>query len=230
MFWCNLGGLGGVWETSLTTRGVIVDKLIHGVDVVLGIDVIDRLGGVVVFDGRVQFGVDVCAAAVGNNVAKNGAVKTDAVSDVEHEVGGLHRIEDKDFLAEFDGKHWTVSYYWRGGVAPVLRNTVDSYSSTQDGTRKAKFQAKVDRWIEEGILLPWKREEGGLLPLMAVAQPTKNKVRPVLESVISSKDTTKSPSPNKPKSSRPSLLLLDYTNIPSCPLDSLTPLLPSREQ
>ena len=40
----------------------------------------------------------------------------------------------------------------------------------------------MERWIDEGILLPWEGEEdGGILPLMAVEQPTKNKVRPVLD-------------------------------------------------
>ena len=35
--------------------------------------------------------------------------------------------------------------------------------------------------VAEGVLVPWRGEEGGLLPLMAVEQPTKGKVRPVLD-------------------------------------------------
>ncbi|XP_076055165.1 uncharacterized protein LOC143033558 [Oratosquilla oratoria] len=64
-------------------------------------------------------------------------------------------IEDEDFLAEFDGR--------------------------KEGVRE-DFDLEVERWIEEGILSPWEEPvEGGILPLMAVVQPTKSKVRPVLD-------------------------------------------------
>ncbi|XP_076030373.1 uncharacterized protein LOC143018669 [Oratosquilla oratoria] len=64
-------------------------------------------------------------------------------------------IEDEDFRAEFDGR--------------------------KEGVRE-DFDLEVERWIEEGILSPWEEPvEGGILPLMAVVQPTKRKVRPVLD-------------------------------------------------
>ncbi|XP_035828301.1 uncharacterized protein LOC101862068 [Aplysia californica] len=44
------------------------------------------------------------------------------------------------------------------------------------------FEKEIQSWIEEGILLPWNEKvEIGIIPLMAVVQPTKNKVRPVLD-------------------------------------------------
>ena len=44
-----------------------------------------------------------------------------------------------------------------------------------------KFKKEVDRWIEEDILEPWEGKVEGVLPLMVVSQPTKNKIRPVLD-------------------------------------------------
>lgn len=39
-----------------------------------------------------------------------------------------------------------------------------------------------ERWIKEGILIPWKEEvESRVLPLMAVVQATNHKVRLVLD-------------------------------------------------
>ena len=40
----------------------------------------------------------------------------------------------------------------------------------------------MDKWIDEGVLVPWEKEvEVGVLPLMAVLQPTKGKVRLVFD-------------------------------------------------
>ena len=50
---------------------------------------------------------------------------------------------------------------------------------------REEFEKEVDRWIEEDILIPWKDKVEGFIPLMAVEQPTKNKVRPVLDFRVS---------------------------------------------
>ena len=39
----------------------------------------------------------------------------------------------------------------------------------------------MERWIADGILVPWKGEGNDVLPLMAVFQATKKKVRSVLD-------------------------------------------------
>lgn len=44
-----------------------------------------------------------------------------------------------------------------------------------------KFDEEVNRWIHEGRLLPCEASELGIIPMMAVVQETKGKVRPVLE-------------------------------------------------
>lgn len=45
-----------------------------------------------------------------------------------------------------------------------------------------EFEKEEDRWVDEGILVPWKEKiQSGILLLMLVNQPAKHKVRPVLD-------------------------------------------------
>ena len=65
---------------------------------------------------------------------------------------------------------------------PILTNKVSCHERDLSGRKKEEFEREVDRWVEEGILMPWgERVESGILPLMAVEQQTKGKVRPVLD-------------------------------------------------
>ena len=49
------------------------------------------------------------------------------------------------------------------------------------GDKKVGYEDEIERWIKEEILVPWEGEVQGYLALMAVEQPTKNKVRPILD-------------------------------------------------
>lgn len=208
----------GAKEVELTVRGIrlrvraiVLDRVVDGIDVVMGMDVISQLGGVMIVDGGVpvtfgkeygstaESGEAKCAVAV---MPKGRVMKlteteerkdkvTKAVGVIGPEGGALKtgaegkadpcRIEDKDFVAVFDGRKWVVEWFLKG-EPPVLRNKVGCYEhGLKDGVRE-EFEKEVERWIEEGILVPWGKEvESGVLPLMAVVQPTKNKVRPVLD-------------------------------------------------
>ena len=91
-------------------------------------------------------------------------------------------IADKDFCAVFHGKVWTVEWCWRDNGAPVLKNKISCYDKQLSGHKKEEFDKEVQRWIAEGILIPWHEPvDVGVIPLMAVEQPTKKKVRPVLD-------------------------------------------------
>ena len=81
---------------------IIVEDMLNGVDLVLGLDAIQKLGGVTVSDGVVKFGRSVCALADRSNTSES-----------------IH-ISDKDFVANFDGKQWTIRWKWRYKVAPQL--------------------------------------------------------------------------------------------------------------
>ena len=141
----------------------VVDSVVGDIDVVLGMDVIKRLGGVTISEGVIRFGRVSCAI-----VART--------EDTER-----RNIEDKDFDAEFDGKKWTVRYKWKEGKEPNLTGTVGEYKLKLSSENREKYEKEVERWIEEGVLQEWPHEVGGVLPLMAVVQQTKGKVRPVLD-------------------------------------------------
>lgn len=175
MSWLDLVVAG----TPVKAYAVVVNTVVDGVDVVLGMDVIDRLGGVLVSRAKVEFGVH-----VGDQSLPVLAVTQTVPVPETCKKEGAERclIEDKDFRADFDGKYWTVKWAWKGGQPPTLKNKIACYDKQMIGSKKEEFEKEVERWIEEGILLPWDEEvEGGILPLMAVEQPTKNKVRPVLD-------------------------------------------------
>ena len=65
--------------------------------------------------------------------------------------------------------------------ATSVKNRLGLYKKVLEGNKKEKFETAVDQWIKEGFLIPWNGSiENGILPIMVVEQPTKNKVRPVL--------------------------------------------------
>ena len=140
----------------------VVDQLVGGLDVVIGMDIIDKLGGVTVAEEKVKFGArKVCAvAAVGQDVPV---------------------IEDEDFEVHYDGQKWTVRYFWNENGEPKLNTKVSEYTRKLDEEKMGSYKAELERWIAEGILIPWEGRVDGVLPLMAVDQVNKNKVRPVLD-------------------------------------------------
>ena len=66
-------------------------------------------------------------------------------------------IEDKDFRAKFDGEAWMVTYLFKEDQGPILTNKVSCYERDLSGRKKEEFEKEVDRWVEEGILMPWER-------------------------------------------------------------------------
>ena len=73
----------------------------------------------------------------------------------------------------------TVKWKW-SAEEPVLFNNVSCYK-VKDELRKP-FDAEIQSWIDEGILVPAPDEKVScIIPLMAVEQASKGKVRPVLD-------------------------------------------------
>ena len=89
-------------------------------------------------------------------------------------------IEDKDFTAKFEDGAWHVAWKWVGDTAPpALRNDVAQYRMSDEV--KSAFSEEVNEWIREGWLQRYEGEHDGIVPLMAVVQAAKGKVRPVLD-------------------------------------------------
>lgn len=157
-------GLPGVGDVCVAA--LVVDVRPLGFDVIMGMNGISALGGVTIVEGNVSFGLSqklACASAI---------------SEV--------RIEERDFCAEYDpsGRFWTVTWKWAGGAEPgALKNDVGEYAVPSDV--RHEYERELSKWIDDGWLVPYDEAElgqpKGLIPLMAVVQQNKSKVRPVLD-------------------------------------------------
>jgi len=143
-----------VGQKELKLTCIVTPRLLDRYQLLLGIDAVAQAGDVLFKKGKVSF----C------NVAKvNQAVV----------------LEDKDYRANFNGKRWSVSWNWKDHEPETLQNRVGCYKV--DANAKKEFEEEVLEWIRLGWLQPFSGTVKGLLPLMAVVQVNKNKVRPVLD-------------------------------------------------
>ena len=86
-----------------------MNHIIDGIDVIIGMDVINEMGGVTIKKAEVKFGDVHCAVAA-------------------HRLN-VWKYEDKDFEANFDGEKWTVKGNWKGEPS-VLQNRVKFYKNS----------------------------------------------------------------------------------------------------
>ena len=143
----------------------LVSRILPGVDVLIGVDAVHALGGVKIDgEGRV-------AMMRGRTVDVAALVKDCSSKELT--------ITDQDFLAVFKDGAWTVTWKWKDDVPPNLKNRVAEYEIRTD--IKEAYEKELQTWIEEGWLQPFRGEAKGLVPLMAVEQKQKKKVRPVLD-------------------------------------------------
>lgn len=167
---------------------IVAARLVEGVDVILGMDVINELGGVSVHNGHVEFRCQQSDARVntGSSVSDRKALHGAFISHANCVASTEAITEHKDFEVEYDdeNKSWTASWRWIGGVQPdKFSNSTSEYSMPHDV--RPKFEEEVERWIENGWLRSYDEAELGppkaLIPLMAAIQPNKDKVRPVMD-------------------------------------------------
>ena len=118
-------------------------------------------------------------AQIGSRKCRKAQPKGEACGDRAMAANTID-MSDVDFSANFDGQKWTVAWKWTHSE-PSLRNRVACYKVPAD--HQEAFDKEVEAWIEEGILQPVPQDEPvtSVLPLMAVVQPNKRKVRPVLD-------------------------------------------------
>ncbi|KFD46635.1 hypothetical protein M513_12490 [Trichuris suis] len=151
-----------------TEVGVIVsDRRPLGFDFVRGMSAIRLLGGALLDrEGHVQLNPLSMAACAG--------------------ASGVMRIDDKDFVVTYDptARSWTAAWKWANGSAPeVLQNAKMEYRPA--AASRAAYEEELMSWIRNGWLIPYDERKFGpvqaLIPLMAVVQRIKGKVRPVLD-------------------------------------------------
>ena len=107
-------------------------------------------------------------------------------AEVAHTLGATIELEQPGFCEEFDQhiKSWTVSWKWSGDQPPEkLYNRVPEY--TIPAKAHAEYDKELQNWIDNGSLVPYPKDKlgppKGLIPLMAVIQQNKQKVRLVLD-------------------------------------------------
>ena len=126
--------------------------------------------------------VPVMTAASGVAAEAMGAANESTNSSVSNGSAGMLLIEESDFSAEFREGRWTVKWKWKHGE-PQLKNQCGEYAVSAED--RAEYDLEIEQWIERGWLCPYDVYQHGtvtgVIPLMAVAQPNKQKVRPVLD-------------------------------------------------
>ena len=163
-FYCS--GVGTVEVSTATGQSARLDVLVledqpMGVDMVLGVPGISALGGVTIGSpSDVRFCGTACRS----------------VPAVDH----------PDFSVKFDPaeRSWTVAWKWQNGVEPAcLNNRVPEYAVSAEA--RQEYDEELKSWMENGWLTPYDESvhgrPRGLIPLMAVRQDSKSKVRPVLD-------------------------------------------------
>ena len=149
--------------TKAVFSALVVREKPLGLDLILGMDGIEALGGVTVLSAnQARFGAeDVCAAAV-------------------------EEIDEADFKISYDAesRKWTVAWKWNSGIGPKeLTNTTAEYRIAPSA--RDEYEEEVNKWVSNGWLTPYNEEEHGpvrgTVPLMAIIQLNKEKVRPVMD-------------------------------------------------
>lgn len=181
----NVGGV------CFRVKCIVAKELVTGCEVILGMDSIKALGGVSVIGQKVRFGASVgLCGSMGVeessvNEEERVVIKGDQVKEEASKSGGvgdLVRLEEVDFSAEFQDGKWKVWWKWKD-AEPELRNQKGEYHVNDD--IRPEYEKEVEQWIADGWLKPYDEQEhgrvSGIIPLMAVAQPQKGKVRPVMD-------------------------------------------------
>ena len=102
-----------VSQVRMKVKGVMIemeclvaDELVEGMDAILGMDCIRRLGGVTLAPSGVSFGCEEPAVVAGGS--DGGAVKPSVVAGPGTSEASNLEVEDQDFEAKIDGTSWTV--------------------------------------------------------------------------------------------------------------------------
>jgi ribonuclease HI len=141
----------------------LVAQVLPEYDMLLGMDAVSAMGGVTIEgNGKIWFKKD-------RDISLSAAAKTEEIE-----------IKDCDFHAKFSEGKWIVEWNWVSPEkAPTIENQVSMYRVHDDSQQV--FEDEVQEWIDNGWLQVYQGEFDGVIPLMAVVQPNKDKVRPVLD-------------------------------------------------
>ena len=143
--------------------------------------------GVTQVEKIVGAGVTQAEKTVGAGVTQAEKIVGAGVTQAEKTVGaGSIDIDEPDFRVLFDAseKAWTVTWKWSDDAEPdALRNRVTEYAIPTAAI--SSYEEEIQEWIANGWLEPYDDKKmgpaKGLIPLMAIVQQNKYKVRPVMD-------------------------------------------------
>ena len=177
--WCE--GTGRVDVTLHSGHTASIDVLVVaqkplGFPFVLGMNGVDALNGVTICNSSdIRFGIE-------QQAVQAVAVADEASAMCTAEV----RSDEADFTVTYDtaDKKWSVQWKWCDGKEPAqLFNTAEQYRIPSEA--RGEYEQALSKWVEEGWLVPFDEAEHGevkgTIPLMAVIQQQKSKVRPVMD-------------------------------------------------
>ena len=183
---------------SVVVDVYVVDFKPLGFEFILGVNGISALGGMTISPSlAMHFGSadekPICAVAtqvekiVGAGVTQAEKIVGAGVTQAEKTVGaGAIEIYEPDFCVLFDAseKAWTVTWKWSDDTEPdALRNRVTEYAIPT--AARSSYEEEIQEWIANGWLEPYDDKKmgpaKGLIPLMAIVQQNKDKVRPVMD-------------------------------------------------
>ena len=166
-------------QIEVSSKTIVVDCLVMDIlpkiDMLLGMDAIELLGGVVIKSPNdVEFVTK--SKCLKREIVKSvnlnyGCVSKDKECNAEANREDKIEIEDVDFQAEFKKGKWTVDWNWNISQ-PEYKNSVSQYNVPLKAVEK--FDAELEKWISQGWLQPYSGEVKVLLPLMAVIQENKD--------------------------------------------------------
>lgn len=159
-----------IFENRKVLLNCIISKIVPGYDILLGMDFIDAVGGVMIIEGEARF----------PNMNKICSKELElALSAIEKDKTDLPsvKIDDVDFTAVFQDGKWVVK--WKHTNDPRLSNKRCHYKIPNEA--KEKYCEEVNEWIKLGWLQEYNEEYDAIIPMMAVIQENKGKVRPVLD-------------------------------------------------
>ena len=173
-YWCEGSGLVDVMLKSGQTVSVdvlVVAKKPLGFPVILGMNGINAMKGVTVNGcDDIRFVVEQIPPPA----------TTSAICST------LASSDEADFIVTYDTmeKKWSVQWKWSGGKEPgQLCNTAEQYRIPPEA--RQEYERALSKWAAEGWLVPYDEqahgEVKGTIPLMAVIQREKRKVRPVMD-------------------------------------------------
>lgn len=158
---------------------VIVKRMLSDVQVILGMDFIKRIGGIHISQtGRVILPDATelnCLVSRNADTVQHEKIPKPVVNKCDQLA-----VDDDDFFAYFNGSEWLVKWKWAQGNPPVADvKKCPNYQVSK--TYQEAFDKEIGEWIKLGWLQEFHEKPKAVIPLLAVYQAYKNKVRPVLD-------------------------------------------------